>query len=153
MALKRVGEACPPRPSGINAYSPLHTHRARVWAEGNGILEELQMLRARVMEGGGLLHHQQQQEHRVLQLLLPPPSTTATPNGATSTSSSLSSSGRSGGSGGPGTADPPPLVSSSAPPQPKLLVIPLTCGHNLPWMPAESALLACALREALHTLH
>ena len=31
----------------------------------------------------------------------------------------------------------------------QLLVLPLTCGHNLPWMPAESAILACALREAL----
>ena len=42
--------------------------------------------------------------------------------------------------------------SGSASAAPALLVLPLSCGHNLPWQPAESALLACALREAFPAL-
>jgi hypothetical protein len=35
---------------------------------------------------------------------------------------------------------------------PHLLHIPLACGHNMPWLSGEAALLATALREALPAL-
>jgi len=106
-----------------------------VWGEAQALLEELQMLRARV------------QEHR---------------RGSSSGLGSGSAASHTGlllGSGEQGAAEVlPPLggAPAAAPPpaapRPALLVLPLTCGHNLPWQPAESAMLACALREAFPAL-
>jgi hypothetical protein len=115
VALRRVAEARqPPARPGCSSWEFFaSSHRDRVWTEAQGILEDLQMLRARVEEvrGKGL--------------------------GAMAAAAELGFT--FAGAGG-------------CPPPPALLLIPLSCGHNLPWLPAESALLACALRQAFPAL-
>lgn len=113
VALQRVREANPLlgfQKQGGNAFTLLHSHKSRVWGEAQGILEEVQMLRARVAESS-----------KVPWVKL--------------------DVGLGGGS--------PPISTSPSQSPPQLVVLPLSCGHNLPWMPAESAILACALREVL----